>query len=103
MWLQVCFDLPVLTKKQRRQYTIFRKKILEDGFIQMQYSVYIRYCASPETADVHERRIQTWVPPEGHIWVIRLTDSQYGNSRHFWGKNKAKKDNLGPGAQLELF
>lgn len=103
MWLQVCFDLPVLTKKQRKEYSSFRKSLLQDGFIQLQYSVYTRYCGSSETADVHEKRVQKLVPPEGHVWVLRITDTQYAASSHYWGKDLNPKENMGPGAQLELF
>ena len=40
MWIVTMFDLPVDTKKARREYTLFRKFLLQDGFTQMQYSVY---------------------------------------------------------------
>ncbi len=46
MWVVVMFDLPVDTKKARREYTRFRKKLLRDGFMMLQYSVYARHCAS---------------------------------------------------------
>ena len=41
----VMFDLPTETKSQRRTYARFRKRLLEDGFVMMQYSVYTRHCA----------------------------------------------------------
>lgn len=103
VWLQVCFDLPVDTKKRRKEYATFRKRIVQDGFILIQFSVYVRYCASHETADVHERRVSAWLPPDGHVWMMRLTDHQYNSSKHFWGKDRDPRKNLGPGAQLELF
>ncbi len=49
------FDLPTDTKKARREYTLFRKALLRDGFTQMQYSVYARHCPSKENAEVHSR------------------------------------------------
>lgn len=36
----------------------FRKSLLNDGFTMMQYSVYMRHCASSESADAHEKRIK---------------------------------------------
>lgn len=103
VWLQVCFDLPVVSKAQKRRYTDFRKRLLKDGYMQLQYSVYLRYCGSAQTADVHERRLKSWVPSEGHVWILRVTDQQFANSTHYWGKKAMEKENLGPGAQLELF
>ena len=46
MWVFVFFDLPVLTKQQRKQATQFRKALEKDGFTMMQFSVYVRHCPS---------------------------------------------------------
>jgi len=40
MWIVVLFDLPTDTKAARKEYTRFRKFLLNDGFTMMQYSVY---------------------------------------------------------------
>ncbi len=40
MWLFCLFDLPTNTKKQRKRASEFRKKLIEDGFDMMQFSVY---------------------------------------------------------------
>ena len=58
MWVLAMFDLPTETKKARRDYTLFRKHLLEDGFMRLQYSVYIRHCPSRENANVHVGRIK---------------------------------------------
>src|SRR5690606_25570553 len=42
MWLFAMFDLPVVTKTDRRNYARFRKKLLEEGFMMLQFSVYAR-------------------------------------------------------------
>ena len=38
------FDLPVETEEEKRGYRGFRKSLIKEGFIMMQYSVYIRTC-----------------------------------------------------------
>ena len=53
MWVIAMFDLPTDSQPARRAYTRFRKDLLEDGFSMMQYSIYIRHCASIENAEVH--------------------------------------------------
>jgi len=58
MWLVVLFDLPVDTRRARREYARFRKALLKDGFTRMQYSVYVRHCASQENAAVHAQRVK---------------------------------------------
>jgi len=101
MWLFVFFDLPTETKKDRRNASQFRKNLLQDGFSMMQFSVYIRHCASSESADVHEKRINKLVPPFGKVSVLRITDKQFGMIINYLGK--AKQENVDAPTQLELF
>ena len=53
MWLFVFFDLPVKTKKQRKEATTFRKYLEKDGFSMLQFSVYMRHCASKTRKSVN--------------------------------------------------
>jgi len=101
MWLFVFFDLPTETKKNKRDAQQFRKNLLKDGYSMMQFSVYTRHCASSESADVHEKRINKWLPPFGKVSVLRVTDRQFGDICNFWGKAEAPKPP--PPLQLELF
>ena len=101
MWVVAMFDLPVDTKEARRAYTRFRKMLLRDGFSQMQYSVYIRHCASEENAAVHIGRVDAGVPDAGEVRVLTITDKQFQRMRVFWGKLR-KPPESAP-AQLELF
>ena len=101
MWLVTMFDLPVDTKAARRAYTVFRTKLLKDGFAKMQFSVYIRHCASEENADVHLNRVEQAVPADGEIRVLTITDKQFERMRVFWGKKRRQPEQ--PPAQLELF
>lgn len=101
MWLFVFFDLPTETKKDRKNASGFRTSLLKDGFAMMQYSVYVRHCASGESADVHEKRIQRLLPPLGKVSILRITDKQYGNIMNFWGKAEVPKAPMP--TQLELF
>ena len=101
MWLFVFFDLPVTTKKERRQATGFRKDLIKDGFSMMQFSVYIRHCASKESAEVHLKRVRDFVPEKGQVSILSVTDKQYGNIMNYWGR---KSDPLPEGPkQLEMF
>lgn len=101
MWVVVMFDLPVDTPAARRQYARFRKSLVKDGFVMMQFSVYVRHCASEENADVHTTRVESSVPPDGEVRVLKITDKQYERMRIFWGKKRKPPEK--PPAQLELF
>lgn len=101
MWLFVCFDLPVGTKEQRHDAARFRKELLKDGFSMLQFSVYIRPCPTHESYQVHSKRIKGFVPPEGIVSIIRITDKQFGEITNLFG---SKRKELPPSPiQLELF
>ena len=101
MWIFVFFDLPTETKKDKKNAAGFRKSLLNDGFNMIQYSVYVRHCASSESADVHEKRIHLLLPPMGKVSILRITDKQFGNILNFWGRAEVPK--APPPMQLELF
>jgi len=101
MWVIVFFDLPTETAEARKKYARFRKKLLKDGFTMMQFSVYIRHCASRENADVHARKIQYALPSEGIVSILSITDKQFGEIKNFWGKKRKRPPP--PPTQLEMF
>ncbi|HRT51921.1 MAG TPA: CRISPR-associated endonuclease Cas2 [Anaerohalosphaeraceae bacterium] len=101
VWILLMFDLPTDTKKARQDYTVFRKNIMRDGFTRIQYSVYIRHCASEENADVHYGRVKTYLPPDGEVRVLTVTDKQFERMAIYWGK--LRKPTPAPPRQLELF
>ena len=101
MWVLAMFALPTDTKQARRHYTQFRKSLLRNGFTQMQYSVYIRHCASRENTAVHAQRVEATLPPHGEVRLICITDKQFEQMQVFWGQ-KRKPTPRAP-VQLELF
>ena len=101
MWLVAMFDLPVDTKQARRHYALFRRELLKDGFSRMQFSVYMRHCASEENAAVHAERVERALPPDGEVRVMLITDKQFERMRVFWGRMRKP---LPPAPrQMEMF
>lgn len=101
MWVFALFDLPVETTAQRRAYARFRKDLLTDGFVMMQYSVYIRHCANRESAVAHMRRMGLRVPPDGEVRFLMVTDAQFARIELHVGKRRKSPEP--PPAQLEFF
>ena len=95
------FDLPTETKKDRKIYSEFRKKLLKDGFTMFQFSIYLRHCASAENADVHIKRVRNSLPLYGSVGILRVTDKQFGEIELYNGR-KPQEVKTG-GQQLELF
>jgi CRISPR-associated protein Cas2 len=101
MWVMVLFDLPTETKKERKAYANFRKKMMKDGFAMFQFSIYLRHCPSRENADVHIKRVKSFLPAHGHVGIMCITDKQFGMMEIFYNKEAAEK--LEVSQQLELF
>lgn len=101
MWVIVMFDLPTATPEERSRYRLFHDFIIEDGFSRMQYSVYIRHCASEDNAMVHMKRVRTALPPNGEVRILCITDKQFGRMQVFNGKLPRRAEN--PPQQIEFF
>lgn len=86
MWVLTLFDLPTETREQRKEYRRFRDRLLQDGFVMLQYSVYARPCPTHEDAEKHALRVENWLPPEGQVRVVSLTSQQYARMKCFFGK-----------------
>lgn len=81
MRLIVSFDLPVKTKDEIKKATIFRKDLMSEGFIMMQYSVYTRFCRNNFEANKYIVRVKRIVEglEGGEVIIIKLTNNQYEN------------------------
>ena len=101
MWIFVFFDLPAVTKKDKKIHTQFRKLLEKDGFTRFQFSIYIRHCSSKENAEVHKSRVKNNLPPNGNICILHVTDKQFGMIDLFRGFEKIQRPRTPQ--QLELF
>ena len=90
VWVIAMFDLPTQTVAERKAYTKFRKHLIQNGFIMMQYSVYARHCASEENAEVHGKRVEHQIPLKGEIHLLQITDKQFSRIKIFRGKKREK-------------
>jgi len=101
MWLFAMFDLPVDTKKARKQYAQFRKLLITEGFTMLQYSVYARHLASEESGEIIRQRLRQSLPPEGQVRLLPVTDRQFGKMEVYFGKKRQQTED--PPAQFMLF
>jgi len=101
MWILVFFDLPTETKKDRKNYTTFRDKMMDDGFTMFQFSIYVRHCASRENMEVHIKRIKSILPPKGKVGIMSITDKQFGMMELFDSQKEELHKNIPQ--QLEMF
>lgn len=88
------FDLPVDTTEQQRAYRKFRKDIISEGFIMIQYSVYVRTCPNRQFANQLEKRLQKILPQEGNVRLLTVTEKQYDDMKILVGSRKATEEAL---------
>lgn len=81
MRLLVFFDLPVVTKAERRAYTLFRRFLLNDGYDMIQFSVYGRILNGRDAEEKHLQRLLANLPPEGSIRAMTVTEKQYAGMK----------------------
>ena len=101
MWVLVLFDLPTVTKKDKKIASAFRKRLLKDGFSMFQFSIYLRFCASRENAEVHINRAKNALPKHGKVGILHITDRQFGQMEIFHGLKSVPTEQ--PCQQLEMF
>lgn len=101
MWMIVLFDLPVMTKKERKAASQFRTGLLDKGFHMSQFSVYYRLISGREALDGYVADIRKNLPKAGKVDIISITDRQYEDIVSFSGKKREK--NRKTPSQLVLF
>ena len=95
-WLVVAFDLPVMSKPQRKAATAFRDFLLDDGFQMMQFSVYVRPCVSFARQETHIDRIKKSIPPEGKVRAFFVTRARIADLASSRGRRKRAGSDAAP-------
>ena len=86
----VFFDLPNIYAKDRRNYQLFRKFLLNEGFIMLQESVYSKLVLNSEQGKLLLERIRKKSPKKGIIQVLTITEKQYAQIEYIIGENNTK-------------
>ncbi len=77
MRIFVLFDLPNVTKREKKNYIRFRKELMDDGFTMLQYSIYTRFCRNLQDAKKHVQRVQAFAPKDGNIRILSVSEKQF--------------------------
>lgn len=85
MELLCFFDLPVETGKDRRNYRLFRKFLLKNGFIMIEESVYARMVINGNSRRALEEAVRRNKPPKGLVALMAVTEKQFANMEMITG------------------
>lgn len=86
MRILVMFDLPVETEKQRRAYRVFRKYLVQNGFMMMQKSIYTKIALNHAAAYAIVGNVRKNKPEEGLVQVLQVTEKQFANMEYIVGE-----------------
>ena len=89
MRLLIFFDLPMETSKNRRDYTVFHKYLIKNGFIMMQKSVYSKLVINGVTSQAVKERVSRNLPPEGIVELLEVTENQFSRIDYLVGEKQS--------------
>lgn len=83
------FDLPMLSDAEIRRYTRFRKYLINNGYIMMQYSIYSKILLNRDVVKWHMNDLEKNLPPDGSVMTMTVTEKQYQSIKNLVGSKKA--------------
>lgn len=93
MRLILFFDLPMTTDLEKKTYTHFRKYLIKNGYLMMQFSVYCKIFPNREAAINHINVLRKNVPKQGQIRIMVVTEKQYSKIEIIVG-GKSKQEEI---------
>lgn len=85
MRIIVFFDLPTLTYKDQKEYRLFRKLLINDGFVMMQESVYCKLALNNSIVKAQVKRIRDNKPSAGDVEILIITEKQFASIEYICG------------------
>ena len=86
MRMIVFFDLPTETAADRRNYRLFRKMLVQNGFLMMQESVYCKLLLNSTAQATMTDVIRREKPPKGIIQLLTVTEKQFSKIDYIVGE-----------------
>ena len=71
------FDLPVETASQRKAYALFRKKLITNGFLMLQKSVFTKLVINRQSMELEINKVKSILPKEGLVQILTVTEKQF--------------------------
>lgn len=84
----VFFDLPTDTASDRKEYRLFRKRLLKEGYLMLQESVYAKLVVNDAYANAAINRLRKYRPPSGLVQALKVTEKQYASIAFIAGERK---------------
>lgn len=87
----ICFfDLPTITAFNRKEYRVFRKYLIMNGFVMLQESVYCKMVPNSNIAQAVVDGVKRNRPNDGLVQALRITEKQFQNMDYILGEKKTE-------------
>ena len=91
MRIILMFDLPTVEDIEKKEYTLFRKNLIKNGYIMMQYSVYVKCVPNQSNVKMEVNRLKKIMPPDGNVRILYITEKQYQDMEIVLGNKKSNE------------
>lgn len=89
------FDLPTETKREQREYRTFRKHLIENGFVMLQYSIYYRSLPNRSALKKYETILKAKLPKVGNIRLLYVSETQFEDMILLAGSRSRQEEVVG--------
>lgn len=89
------FDLPSETKIEQRNYRVFRRHLLENGFVMLQYSIYYRSLPNRSSLKKYESILKRYVPQGGNVRLLYVSETQFQDMILLAGSRSKQEEVVG--------
>lgn len=89
------FDLPTETQQDRRAYRLFRKELLSNGFVMLQYSIYYRTVPNRSAGKKYESILKRLIPPVGEVRLLYVSEKQFEDMKFLVGAKGHQEEVIG--------
>ena len=93
--LMCFFDLPMETKQEQKYYRVFRKKLIELGFVMVQESVYVRTLPNRSQLTKYEEQLKRVTPYNGLVELMYVSEKQFSDRRFLTGEKAPQEVAVG--------
>ena len=76
MRIMIIFDLPTIESYEQKEYRQFRKELIKNGYVMIQFSVYLKSFNHQINLNEEIVKISKCIPKSGNIRAISLTEHQ---------------------------
>lgn len=86
----IFFDLPNVYYNDKKNYILFRRFLINEGFLMLQESVYSKIILNSIQADLLFEKVKKNAPKKGVIQLMTITEKQYSSIKYIIGESETK-------------